>query len=94
MVEKLSDGFYLITRLSLLKKAIAFLQKNFSWNRTLMFYMSLARKPQSSGFTTELAAPSVSILAGMPNCGRETLRSRSATLERFLFFGRAILRRV
>lgn len=32
MIEKLSDGFYLITRSSLLKKAIAFLQKNFSWN--------------------------------------------------------------
>lgn len=31
MVEKLSDGFYLITQSAILKKAINFLQKNFLW---------------------------------------------------------------
>ena len=32
MVEKLSDGFYLITQSAILKQAIDFLQKNFLWS--------------------------------------------------------------
>ena len=32
MVEKLSDGFYLITQSAILKKAINFLQINFLWS--------------------------------------------------------------
>ena len=32
MVEKLSDGFYLITQSDILKQAINFLKKNFLWS--------------------------------------------------------------
>ena len=56
MVEKLSDGFYLITRLSLLKKAIAFLQKNFSWNdeKSIKIFNALTEASKKSTTNIDL----------------------------------------
>ena len=49
MVEKLSDGFYLITQSAILKKAINFLQKNFLWSneKSKKIYERLIRQDKN-----------------------------------------------
>ena len=52
MVEKLSDGFYLITQSAILKQAINFLQKNFLWSneKSKKIYERLIRQDKNQPF--------------------------------------------